>query len=450
MIYSSLTEEDKRRIEADILLAELQIRRRERRIKYHEAKPFRDIEMLNGTWTDFVTDFMSLTEGTNSPDLFRRWAGIATVAGALERRVWTKGRGVIYPNLYTLLVAPPGVGKFIIEDVRGLWNDTQEPGSRAPAFRVAPDSMSKASLMDTLAKAKGQSPLGQGPMIQYHSLLVAAEEFSVLLPAYDLEYIGVLNSIYNNKNKHEESRRHGPVRELVIENPQLNILAGVQPGWLGSVFPEEAWSTGLASRIIMVYCPDTQLQDFFYEQEDCPELHAHVLARLGHMSQLYGLMKWTPEAAGKLKDWHLNGQGPKPGHSKLAYYNNRRSVHIAKLAIVSAISRTGEKIIELVDVDRAMAWLFDAEAVMPDIFRAMIGKSDMQIIEELHYYLTTTWLKGKKEPIHERQLFGFLSQRVPSDKIEKIIQIAERSNVIQRMAGTDTYKPVPKHDFGVE
>jgi len=31
------------------------------------------------------------------------------------------------------------------------------------------------------------------------SLLVAAEEFSVLVPKYDMEYIGTLNSIWNKQ-----------------------------------------------------------------------------------------------------------------------------------------------------------------------------------------------------------------------------------------------------------
>lgn len=395
---------------------------------------------------------MALTEAALSPDLFRRWAGISLVAGALERRVWVKtGPRLTYPNLYTLLVAPPGVGKYVIEDVRELWTATTEPGTKVPAFKVAPDSMSKASLMDTLVKSKQVHLPPSGTAETHHSLLIAAEEFSVLLPAYDLEYIGVLNSIYNNKPLHEESRRTGSVRELRVEFPQLNILAGVQPGWLASVFPEEAWSTGLASRLIMIYSPERPRKPLFDDPGEPEELRALVLARLGAMSQLYGPLRWEPEAVKMIHEWDRDDGPPTPQHSKLVHYVRRRTLHVLKLAIVSAVARSGVLVMRLVDIERAIAWLVEAERLMPDIFRAMVGKSDSQVIEEMHYYVTALWAKAKGQPVHERMIFGFLAQRVPSDKIETILRMAERANIVARVAGTaDQYVPKPRHEHGLE
>lgn len=396
---------------------------------------------------------MSLTEGALSPDLFRRWSAIALVAGALERRVWVKiGRRITFPNLYILLVAPPGVGKYIIEEVRELWSAAAEPGTRVPAFKVAPDSMTRASIMDTLGAAKGTTPLHVHPMQMYHSLLVAAEEFAVLLPSYDLDFIGVLNKIFNNPPDYKEKRRTGSVRELNIEFPQLNLLGGAQPGWLGSVFPEEAWSTGLTSRMLMVFSPETPLKDMFADPGDQVEQRALILDRLGAMSQLYGPVKLTEGAERRMGAWHLTGGPPAPSHSKLAHYNRRRTtLHMPKLALVSAISRTGKRVIELVDVERAIHWLLEAETLMPDIFRSMLGKSDTAVIEEMHYFLTQLWTRGGRVPVHERMLIGFLSQRTTSDKITKVLEIAERANIIVRHAGIPAmYTPKPKHEHGME
>ena len=39
---------------------------------------------------DVVTDFVAWTSDDWSPEIFRRWTGIAMVAAALERRVWVK------------------------------------------------------------------------------------------------------------------------------------------------------------------------------------------------------------------------------------------------------------------------------------------------------------------------------------------------------------------------
>lgn len=404
-------------------------------------------------WSDFITDFVEYAEGIISPGIFTQWGAIALVAGALERRVWVKmGNKITFPNLYTLLVAPPGVGKFVIEEVRALWRETLEPGTKVPALRVAPDSMSKASLMDTLVKAKSMTPLHVHPPVTYHSLLIAAEEFAVLMPQYDLEYIGALNSIYNNKSLHEESRRTGSVRELKVEYPQLNILAGTQPGWLGTVFPEEAWSTGLTSRMIMVYAPDTPFKELFDETASVDKKRSSLLRRLGLMSQLWGQMKWEPEAADMAAKWHRDKGPPTPEHSKLAHYVRRRTtLHMPKLAIVSAIAATGELVVRKEDVSRAIKWLTATEALMPDIFRSMVGKSDAQVIDEMHFFISSIWARDRGRPLHERVLYKFLGERVPSDKIEKIISIAEKMNVISRVGGTtDQYLPRPKHEHGME
>ncbi len=403
-------------------------------------------------WTDFISDFMTLTAGAISPEIFRRWSAIALIGGALERRVWAKvGPRVTFPNLYCLLVAPPGVGKYVVEEVRALWTEALEPGTKSPAFHVAADSMTKASLIDTLANSKSIRLPPDGAPVLYHSLLIAAEEFSVLLPTYDMEYIGSLNSIYNNKPLHVETRRHGPAKDVSIENPQLNMLGGVQPSWLGSMFPEEAWATGFARRVLMIYSPETPMVDVFAEPELPVDARVDMLRKIGAISQLYGQCLWEPAASERIGKWHLAGGPPAPQHSKLAHYLRSRTMMAIKLAIISAVSRTGKLVISKLDADRAIEWLLDAERVMPDIFRAMIGKSDTQIIEELHYFVLNIWTKNHRKPVSGESIWNFLSQRVPSDKVEKILMVAERANILQRVAGAgDLWLPKPKDQHGVE
>ena len=61
---------------------------------------------------DFVDAFVALTDERPSPEIFRKWAAITTLSGALEKRVWcTTKAGPQFANLYTMLVAPPGIGK---------------------------------------------------------------------------------------------------------------------------------------------------------------------------------------------------------------------------------------------------------------------------------------------------------------------------------------------------
>ena len=120
-----------------------------------------------------------------------------------------------------------------------------------------------------------------------------------------------------------------------------------------------------------------------------------------------------------------------------------------KLCLVSCVSR-GDTQLKKVDVARATGWLLEAEQLMPDIFRAMLGKSDTQVMEELHYYLTGVWRFKNQQPVPGPLLYDFLRQRVPTEKIPRIIDVMERADLISRVAGEDTYVPRPKLVMKVE
>src|ERR1700733_3428237 len=59
----------------------------------------------------WIASFVKHTDNLGSSELFRKWSAIAAIAGALEQKVWLTTTDQIFPNLYTTLVAPPGIGK---------------------------------------------------------------------------------------------------------------------------------------------------------------------------------------------------------------------------------------------------------------------------------------------------------------------------------------------------
>ena len=405
--------------------------------------------VANGAWNDLIDEFMAYTDKKISPEIHRLWSAISLVGGACERRVWVRvGDYISYPSFYILLVAPPGVGKSIINDVKELWTETEEP-SGGPAFHIASDNVTRASLVDELNEATS-TRLVNGSTYTYHNLMLPAEEFEEFLPFYDSTVISLLNSVWNNKPSHAESRRHGPARRIDIRNPCLNILGGVQPAYFVAHFSDEAWTTGLIRRFLMIYADEPPLKNPFDRTPNRDAIKGHILTRLGHISTMYGEAQWAESSATAIADWYMSGGPPAPTHSRLKYYNSSRIIFITKLALISAISRTGDKIIEEPDVKRAMVWLFEAERKMPDIFRAMMGKSDSQVLEELHIYMVSHWRREQKG-IRNTLVHHFLSQRVPTEKIAGIIAIAEKSGMMFKSPGNaDMWMPHPKHLHGVE
>lgn len=397
--------------------------------------------MVEPPQQDVITDFFRLTEDEWSPEGFRRWSAIALVAAAAERRVWVKtGKLVTFLNLYTLLVAPPGTGKGIINVARRIMGEALEPGTSSQAFHIAPDSMTKAAFVDSLAEAKQTRLTPRGETYEYHSILLATEEFATFMPSYDGEMLGVLNNLWNNGVDFRENRRHGPKPKIAIGYPVVNWLAGIQPA-LMAMFPPEFWSTGLGRRTIMIYSAERKIRSPFAMGGDHSSLEQKVVTSLGELSTIQGEIGWEPDAEEFLHSWCLAGAPPEPTHGKLSGYITSRIMHMIKLSGISVLSRGAKpRMITILDVKRALEWLLTVEKVMPDIFRAMIGRNDWEIIEELHDFVISHERRFKDEPLKDGLIARFLGERLPSEKIRAVFDLAEKSGVVVRLAGTTLFR----------
>jgi hypothetical protein len=188
----------------------------------------------------------------------------------------------------------------------------------------------------------------------------------------------------------------------------------------------------------MVHGSASPFQELFQDEDDTSLIETgagrNLLRKLGHLSSLYGKMSWTPEAGARMSQWNRDRLPPVPTHSKLEHYCHSRLMFGIKLATISAISRSARYVIEEEDVKRGLGWLFEVEKIMPDVFREMLGKSDKQIIDELHHAMVMIYGKDRK-PVSTAFIWKFLSDRAPSDKLEKIMLVAERSGAIAHPGG---------------
>lgn len=393
---------------------------------------------------DWIESFLEYTDGTPAPHIFRLWSAIGAVAAALERRVFVVTAGeTLYPNLYTLLVAPPGVGKSkAINRVSEIWK-------MIPELKLAPDNVTKPSLIDALVDASRKIVRSPVELLEFNSMQIAADELGVLLSSHDLDFLSVMNKFYDCPDFYKETRRTIKL-PIEIPSPQLNLLAGTQPGFMASIFPEEAWGMGFTSRIIMVYSAKQVEVDLFDETLASPELRKNLVHDMKTMMHLFGKFKWAPDAAEAIQAWNRkDAKTSAPQHSKLEHYNARRILHVLKLCMVSSASRSVHLMIEQQDFRRAVDWLLEAEATMPDVFRNMAQKSDTEVIKDLHFFCWQIYAKHR-QPIHEQRLVNFLRTKVPSDRIDKILEIADRAGIVKRQAGGITWTPSTKDALGIE
>jgi Protein of unknown function (DUF3987) len=393
-----------------------------------------------GSW---IESYQEYTEVLPSPLLFRKWVAIFFVAAAMERRLWVRTMGsALYPNLYVLMVGPPGIGKGqAIHPAEAIMREV-------PELHVGPSDMTTASLIDALNEAVRRVILmGNPPYMEFNSLTVVSRELGVLIPGWETSLMNNLTDIYDGFTV--DQKRRGKDLRIQIKSPQINLLGACTPAYLNEVMPAGAWDQGFISRTLLVYSGDRVSRDPFLNDEAtalASRLRNDLLHDLKTIALEYGQMSFTTPAAAAIKAWIRGGCKPEPAHQKLQYYNSRRIAHLLKLCMVSSISRAGNKVIDTDHYAEALNWLMEAETYMPDIFKSMVSGGDSNAMEEAWNYVWTLYSKEKK-PISEHRVIHFLRERVPAHSVMKVLEVMIKSRMFEiSMSGNvfEGYKPASK------
>lgn len=366
---------------------------------------------------------MEYTSGIPSPGIYREWAAYATIAGALERRVWTRMSGsLLYPNLIILLIGNPGVGKSMaVNETLALW-------ARSGLFNIAPSGMTKAAFLDQLCE-KPKTFQYQGVNCIYNAMLVAAPEFGTLLPEYDTRFLSVLNDVYDcGALASDRTRKDGTLK---IDNPHVNIISGTQPKYLGDRFPESAYGQGFTSRIVMVYCGKRVVVDMFKAAMRNENLGNGLAADLAIIGKLVGEFGWESSAQEAVEEWNRTLLDDAPSHPLLQNYNTRRIIHTVKLAMAAAISHSDELVVTLEQFSRAKELLLAAEAVMPEIFKEMASSQDAVEVNEIHEFIFGYCLRYKVEAVPEHKLVHYMVRRIPVNRVSYFIEVMLTSKMMK-------------------
>lgn len=375
-----------------------------------------------------------------SPELFRRWVAIHTVGAALQRNVWaiTNGRP-LYPHLYTILVAPPGIGKSkILNKAREMLVALK------PNVHVAYSSLTAASLIDNLNDAvrRNTRPDAIPAVVIDNCLSIVSSELGVLLPTYDPSFMNTLQDLYDCTPYSQ--KRRGRDISIEIKNPQLSILAACTPAYLQGTLPEGAWAEGFTARCIFVFSGERMIGDFFNETSEEPAANEEMITRLRAINSIYGRIQFSAEAKAYINAWHTGGEPPMPDHPKLLHYCTRRVLNLAKLSMIAAVSQGSSTMVEVEHVERALEWLIEVEHYIPDIFKSMDNTSHAQILKDVWHYVFDTYRREGQKPVNEHRILTFISTRVPAYAVKPTLDVLEKAGYLQRSIGKSGNEYTPR------
>jgi hypothetical protein len=396
------------------------------------------LEQVTRLHQSWIQGFKEYTKDLPTPELFRTWAGLSAVSMAMGRKVWTQTRaGRVYPNMFTLLVAPPAVGKSIaIRQIANMLRATE-------LVNLAPDSVSYASLVDSLAMSAVDKDITAEKAVQQMLskpinreggtyMGICASEFGVLCPENNLQFMNVLNILYDCEDVYEERKRTTLKDGMKIDRPGIGLIAGIQPGFMSEVFNDKTFQMGFASRLIFAYADEIISSSMFEGEGLDPEKLKKLIRDLTTIASLTGEMKWTLPAQ-QMFDFIRNDQMPHSivDNSNFIHYNGRRPLHLMKLVMNVSAGRTNTLEVTEDDVGHAFELLKEVEAPMGKVVQGMEYGADQQVQDDTFKYVFRLYMASDKKPVALSQIKAFLSRKVPVNMLDYTARAMINTNMLR-------------------
>lgn len=374
------------------------------------------VDNSNRELPDWLSEFMENANWGEAPPYFYFWVGVATIAAALRRHVWLDmGTFVWYPNLYTLLVAPPGIVQK---------SSTSDLGMRLlrkiPTVQQGPTTLTWQSLYDAFMEVGEEFQTSPEEVRTQFALYVNSPEFGITLNPRDTEMIDQLVHIWDGAEMKKRTRKDG---ELKIETPCLNMIACTTPSWIAENVPQYLIGGGLTSRMLFVY-GDKKTRYVAYPQLVIPKDYISRQERLTRdlerISQVIGGFTLTPEAYQWGQDWYEHfhqHEAPKIDKTLLGGYIARKQTLVHKVAMVLSISMGNSLVIDRPLLERAAKLITELEASMPMVYDKIGMTVDSNASLE-----AVEFLKRNNGAAHFTLLYRYLHRKYPDpEKFERIL-----------------------------
>jgi len=322
--------------------------------------------LLPGSW---IKAYLAYTAESESPEDYHLWTAVSVISGALKRNVFfDMGYFLLYPNMYIVLVGPPGrckkstamrIGRDILKGV--------------PDTKFTADSTTREKLIINLTQAHKD---GKSPMTAHST------EFATMLTSSGMDMVVFLTDIFDCPPSWEHDTKSGG--KNTIKGPFLTLLGATTPDWISRAMPLDTIGVGLTSRIIFVHQDTPREADAIPRLTDAQrKLQELLISDLIAISTLSGQYVLSEEAYPQYNAWYkARIENPNPsGDPRLAGYYERKPMHLLKLAIIVAASKHDSLIISLEDMNEAMDMLEKIEARMPRVF-AGVGRNTLHADKE--------------------------------------------------------------------
>ena len=304
---------------------------------------------------DWIQTYLDWTlPRSESPETMILWSGLLAIASALKRKVKIPAKIMggydIYPNIYVIFVAPPGVARksTTVGRAEVLLHEVDD-------IRMASTAVSASKLVSDLADTLDGS------------LTILPSELGTFMNVSNEEMYDLLTDLFDNKTAYTYSTRmHGLE---TVKEPCVNFLAATTPRWVEQQMPLHVIGGGFASRVIFIFEDAPRQRQLYYDidEKQVKMMKEALSADLKHIAEITGTFRHeSKKTRGLIEDWYqgLDVIAAAAGPGVEGYFN-RKHIHVHKLMMLLSVAESDKLVLTKTHFEKALVILEAIEAKMP-------------------------------------------------------------------------------------
>lgn len=313
----------------------------------------------------FLSDYREFTSGNEAHPTYHLFSSLVALSSIISRRVWLDmDYFTIYPNLYVVLVGPPGnrkssamaTTKYLLRELKAI----PFSGECISKEKLVMDMVEQERAMDGIPDKYKDKRI-------YSPMTVCVTELSEFLSISAAGMIGFLTDVYDQDFYEHKTKNKGTA---VVTGPFLNLIACTTPEWITTYLRSDIISGGFSRRTLFVY--ETEKASRIAFPTVTPAMRAawsRLFTQATKLLNIRGPFQWHPDARTYYKKWYETLEMPKD-ETTIGYYETKH-IQMLKIAMLVAVSESEELILTIRHIEIALDFLKLVETNLGRVFQSM-------------------------------------------------------------------------------
>jgi hypothetical protein len=346
------------------------------------------------TWLEAYLEYVAETE---SPDIYRFWAGVSAISTTLKKSVFVK-RGhhlKIFPNHYIVLVGPPGIGKGT------AMNPAINLVKKANVAHYMEDRISAEKAIENLANGF-QATKSQGSTLALgkdHCATAVAAELSLFLSTSDW-ILPLLCTMWDRNEFTYDTKKNGNQQ---IKDLSFGLFGGCTPQYIREVNKDAqaAIASGFTARTVFAWA-SKKGQTIAWPENDPSALEDPLVNDLRYISQnLMGEFSFSKDAKKTFIEFYEEMDSSQTeaefDAEVLTNFRARMWSHVTKLAMILAVAENDVLIIEKHHIDQAILHIRQVYKDLDITFRGVGESTLVEAMERIMAFIETRGVCTRRE-----------------------------------------------------